>query len=66
MISELTVRENIQHSASIRLPTSWSSKEVSQFTQAIVDALDLAHVADINVGKYDLSYVRACFSLAML
>lgn len=52
MISELTVRENIQHSARVRLPSSWSNQEVSGFTQSVLDALDLAHVADVEVGDH--------------
>lgn len=50
MIPELTVRENIHHSASIRLPSSWSRTEISRFTDAIIEALDLSHVADTVVG----------------
>lgn len=50
MISELTVRENIRHSAAIRLPSSWKSDDVNNFTDSILEALDLTHVADNIVG----------------
>ena len=46
MLQELTVRENIEYSARIRLPRSWSQKEIGKFVGAILEALDLAHVAD--------------------
>jgi ABC-type multidrug transport system ATPase subunit len=45
MLHELTVRENIAYSARIRLPRSWSTKEIEQFVDAILEALDLSHVA---------------------
>ena len=51
MLPELTVRENILFSARIRLPSSWSDKDIQAHTDAIVDCLDLAHVKDSRVGS---------------
>ena len=51
MLEELTVRENIEYSARIRLPRSWSRKEISKFVDAVLEALDLAHVADNLIDR---------------
>lgn len=51
MLSELTVRENIEYSARIRLPPSWTHKYVSGFVDAILQALDLQHVAENHVSS---------------
>jgi ABC-type multidrug transport system ATPase subunit len=45
-------RENITHSAKIRLPRSWNSEEVSKFIESVLDALDLSHIAETVVGDY--------------
>jgi len=50
MIRELTVRENILHSARIRLPASWTKQEIEEFTDAVIDALNLSHVAHTRIG----------------
>lgn len=46
MLQELTVRENIEYSARVRLPRSWTHKEIVRFADAVLDTLDLAHVAE--------------------
>lgn len=51
VLPELTVRENILHSARIRLPSKWSEKEVQTHTSAVVDCLDLTHVQHSKVGS---------------
>ncbi|KAJ1553592.1 hypothetical protein HK096_007249, partial [Nowakowskiella sp. JEL0078] len=50
MIRELTVRQNILHSAKIRLPRSWTSKQVEDFVDNILEALGLTNVAHSRVG----------------
>ena len=39
MLRELTVLENILHSAKVRLPASWSDKEKTQFAHAVIKIL---------------------------
>ena len=51
MLPELTVRENILHSARIRLPSNWSDKDIQNHTDAVVDCLELSHVKDSLVGS---------------
>ena len=50
MLRELTVRENVLHSARVRLPASWSSKEVDKYVDDILEALNLSHVSHCRVG----------------
>lgn len=49
-IANIPYRENISHSAKIRLPRSWSSVETQQFIDSVINALDLSHVANTVVG----------------
>ena len=51
VLPELTVRENILHSARIRLPADWSDKDVQNHADAVVDCLELSHVKDSLVGS---------------
>ncbi|KAK0634223.1 hypothetical protein B0T14DRAFT_416812 [Immersiella caudata] len=48
--SELTVRENILHSARIRLPRSWTKHDVHAHVDAVIECLELSHVRDNIVG----------------
>lgn len=50
MLRELTVKENILHSARIRLPSQWTDKEVNIFVDEIIDALNLTHIAHCVIG----------------
>ncbi|KAJ3416979.1 hypothetical protein HDV05_007461 [Chytridiales sp. JEL 0842] len=50
MLRELTVREVIRYSARIRLPRSWSRKEVDDHVDTILKALNLEHVAHSRIG----------------
>lgn len=50
VLPELTVRENILHSGRIRLPKTWSAKDVNSHVDAVVDCLELSHVAHSMVG----------------
>lgn len=51
VLPELTVRENILHSARIRLPSNWSDNDVQNHADAVVDCLELSHVKDSLVGS---------------
>ena len=51
VLPELTVRENILHSARIRLPSKWSDSEIQHHAQAVVDCLELTHVQHSQVGS---------------
>lgn len=50
VLPELTVRENILHSARIRLPRNWSDAEVQAHVDTVVDCLELSHVQDSLIG----------------
>lgn len=47
---ELTVRENILHSARIRLPASWRDKRIQDHVDSLIAALQLTHVQHSRVG----------------
>ncbi|CAK4032452.1 ABC transporter, ABC-G family, WBC-type [Lecanosticta acicola] len=47
---ELTVRENILHSARIRLPTSWRDRAIQDHVDALIACLQLTHVRHSRVG----------------
>ena len=51
MLPELTVRENILHSARIRLPCSWSDHDIQQHVDILVSCLNLSHVKNSLVGS---------------
>ncbi|KAJ3354135.1 hypothetical protein HDU83_005741 [Entophlyctis luteolus] len=51
MIPELTVRENLMYSARVRLPQSWSNKDVEDHVDALLKALNLSHVANSRIGS---------------
>lgn len=50
MHRELTVRENIMHSAKVRLPKSWNNEEIETFVDQIIDALNLTGVKHSIIG----------------
>ena len=50
MYRELTVRENILHSARIRAPKSWTAKQVEEHVDSVIEALNLTHVAHSLIG----------------
>jgi ABC-type multidrug transport system ATPase subunit len=50
MYRELTVRENILHSARIRLPRNWTEAEVQRHVDLVLEALDLVHVQHTLIG----------------
>lgn len=51
VLPELTVYENIVHSARIRLPRTWSDAEISAHVESVIDCLELSHVRDSLVGS---------------
>ncbi|KAI4245545.1 MAG: hypothetical protein LQ352_006543, partial [Teloschistes flavicans] len=51
VIPELTVRENILHSARIRLPSSWNNRQIQRHVDILISCLQLAHVKDSLVGS---------------
>ncbi|KAK7756234.1 hypothetical protein SLS62_001828 [Diatrype stigma] len=51
VLPELTVYENILHSARIRLPRSWRNAEIRAHVDSVVDCLELSHVRDSLVGS---------------
>lgn len=51
VLPELTVYENIIHSARIRLPRTWTITEIKNHVEAVIDCLELSHVRDSLVGS---------------
>lgn len=47
---ELTVRENILHSARVRLPMKWRDREIQDHVDALIASLQLTHVRHSRVG----------------
>ncbi|KAI9344657.1 hypothetical protein BDR26DRAFT_857366, partial [Obelidium mucronatum] len=50
MNRELTVRENIYHSARVRLPKSWKLADVNKYVDALLEVLNLTHVQNNKIG----------------
>lgn len=50
VLPELTVRENILHSARIRLPSQWSDQRKQEHVDCLIACLGLSHVAHSLVG----------------
>lgn len=53
VLPELTVRENILHSARIRLPSTWSDRDIQAHADAVVDVLEISHIKDSQVGSVE-------------
>ena len=51
VLPELTVRENILHSARIRLPSYWGDKDIQKHVDLVLKCLNLSHVQDSRVGS---------------
>ncbi|KAL8961896.1 MAG: hypothetical protein Q9183_005239, partial [Haloplaca sp. 2 TL-2023] len=51
VLPELTVRENILHSARIRLPSNWTDGQIQKHVDILISCLQLAHVKDSLVGS---------------
>ncbi|KAJ3256453.1 hypothetical protein HDU77_003139 [Chytriomyces hyalinus] len=50
MLQELTVKENVLHSARVRLPRSWTAKQVNHHVDNVLKALKLSQLADSIIG----------------
>ena len=51
VLPELTVRENILHSARIRLPSYWDDKDIQKHVDLVLECLRLSHVQSSLVGS---------------
>lgn len=51
VLPELTVRENILHSARIRLPSDWKDPEIQKHVDILLRCLHLSHIKDSLVGS---------------
>ncbi|KAK3377140.1 hypothetical protein B0T24DRAFT_701328 [Lasiosphaeria ovina] len=51
VLPELTVRENLLHSARVRLPRTWKDADICAHVTAVIDCLELSHVSDSLVGS---------------
>ncbi|KAI9344655.1 P-loop containing nucleoside triphosphate hydrolase protein [Obelidium mucronatum] len=51
MLRELTVRENIYHSARVRLPNNWTGVQVNKFVDNVLEVLNLTHVQHNLIGS---------------
>ncbi|KAI9739310.1 MAG: hypothetical protein M1834_007523 [Cirrosporium novae-zelandiae] len=50
VLPELTVRENILHSARIRLPSDWADRDIQAHVDSLISCLQLSHVQHSRVG----------------
>ncbi|THY60006.1 hypothetical protein D6C97_03915 [Aureobasidium pullulans] len=50
VLGELTVRENILHSARMRLPSSWNDRAIQDYVDSLIACLSLTHVRNSLVG----------------
>ncbi|CAI6327815.1 unnamed protein product [Periconia digitata] len=50
VIPELTVRENILHSARVRLPMTWRDNEIQEYVDSLISCIGLSHVQHSLVG----------------
>ncbi|KAI2608009.1 hypothetical protein GGR54DRAFT_392420 [Hypoxylon sp. NC1633] len=51
VLPELTVFENILHSARIRLPRTWKDVDIKAHVDSVIDCLELSHVRNSLVGS---------------
>ncbi|KAK3303722.1 uncharacterized protein B0T15DRAFT_560977 [Chaetomium strumarium] len=51
VLPDLTVYENILHSARIRLPRAWGDDDIRAHVDSVVRCLELSHVKDSMVGS---------------
>lgn len=51
LLAEMTVRENILHSARMRLPCDWTDVEIQKHVDILISCLQLEHVKDSVVGN---------------
>ncbi|KAK4235565.1 putative white-brown complex protein 30 [Achaetomium macrosporum] len=51
VLPEMTVYENILHSARIRLPRAWGEDDIRAHVDSVIRCLELSHVKDSMVGS---------------
>ncbi|KAH9886556.1 hypothetical protein F4778DRAFT_471367 [Xylariomycetidae sp. FL2044] len=51
VLPELTVYENILHSARVRLPRNWADVDIKAHVNSVIECLELSHVRDSLVGS---------------
>ena len=56
----LSVRENLQFSAALRLPTSVSARQKAEKVESVINELGLSHVANSKVCAYLLLNIHKC------
>nr|XP_034967933.1 broad substrate specificity ATP-binding cassette transporter ABCG2-like [Zootoca vivipara] len=72
VMGTLTVRENLEFSAALRLPLSMSKKEKRERVETVIKELDLSKVADSKIGTYFFRGVsggerkRTCIGLELI
>jgi len=64
MHRDLSVYENIKHSAACRLPRNWSTRQVEDHVNAVILAIQLAHVQDSPIGDETNRGISGKFLLA--
>lgn len=57
VLPELSIRENIMHSARIRLPRTWNDGEIQSHVDAVISCLELAHVQNSLVGTVGKPFI---------
>ncbi|KAI8945898.1 hypothetical protein F4801DRAFT_566686 [Xylaria longipes] len=57
VLPELTVYENILHSARIRLSRTWASADIKAHVDSVIDCLELSHVRNSLVGSVGKNYI---------
>lgn len=57
LVPECTVRENIMHSAMIRLPRTWNNTQRTEYVDALLSCLNLIEVQHNIVGDEVASYI---------
>ena len=60
MLRELSVRDNVEYSARVRLPGGWSGAEVAAHVDATLAALSLGHVQHTVIGDERKRGVSGC------
>lgn len=57
ILPELSIRENIIHSARIRLPRDWNDVQIQSHVDAVINCLELAHVQHSLVGTVGKPFI---------
>ncbi|CAN8099161.1 unnamed protein product [Discula destructiva] len=57
VLPELTIRENILHSARIRLPRKWADSDIQAHVDTVIDCLELNHVQHSQIGTVGKPFI---------